>query len=60
MTLNSIMTAAICYVLSGYSITSGKLSDSDTDCPSVIVLGTPHFSSKDGIVGAVSSIIVLA
>lgn len=54
------MTAAICYVLSGYSITSGKLSDSDTDCPSVIVLGTPHFSSKDGIVGAVSSIIVLA
>ncbi|VDI83418.1 integrin alpha 8 [Mytilus galloprovincialis] len=37
----------------GYSITSGKLSDSDTDCPSVIVLGTPHFSSKDGIVGAV-------
>lgn len=37
----------------GYSITSGKLSDSDIDCPSVIVLGTPHFSSKDGIVGAV-------
>jgi len=27
----------------------------DSDCPSVVVLGAPHFLSTDGIVGSVST-----
>jgi hypothetical protein len=40
-------------IFKGYSIATGKLVDSD--CPSVVVLGAPHFLSTDGIVGSVST-----
>ncbi|XP_063426281.1 integrin alpha-4-like [Mytilus trossulus] len=40
--------------LMGYSVSTGKLSDSDEECPGVIVLGAPHYSTwKNGIVGGV-------
>ncbi|XP_052096245.1 integrin alpha-4-like isoform X3 [Mytilus californianus] len=41
--------------LMGYSVSTGQLSDSesDADCPRVIVLGSPHSIWENGIVGAV-------
>lgn len=44
--------------LMGYSITTGKLVDSK--CPSVVVLGAPHFLSTDGIVGSVLVVCAVA
>ncbi|CAC5386523.1 unnamed protein product [Mytilus coruscus] len=41
--------------LMGYSVSTGMLSDSDSDkdCPRVIVLGAPHTILESGIVGTV-------
>ncbi|XP_071161717.1 integrin alpha-4-like [Mytilus edulis] len=40
--------------LMGYCVSTGKLSDSDEECPGVILLGAPHYSTwKNGIVGGV-------